>query len=258
MHSNESIVSRNSNPWDTPLPYGNISWAGVPSSSSKLTHDDESPLNSEAATSEKPVMAGKELVRQLPKSRAWSESFWQSQVLFDPIIDGVHMFCVLFDQRSLSHFLVTEQIQTTSQFVKSVVNRLFSLARHMDIEPGMTNEFSDGLEEVIQKYGEQALGEIQSLILGEEIPFTIAGETLRYIGNIESTRFATERRELLEACLRESRFMLVRDGAAAGLSYIEDSRSVPALQHAIEQESHTDLKNDLIEVLSLLQSVPTE
>ena len=145
-----------------------------------------------------------------------------------------------------------------ARVVKNEVERLFSLATNVDMETGMRNAFSDGLEEVIDKYGELALGNIQDLVIEEEIPFTIAAETLRYIGNIESGSYTEGRRKLLEACLLRSRFMLVRDGAAVGLSYIDDSRSIPALQRAIEQEPHTDLKNDLVEVLNLLLGASTE
>ena len=138
------------------------------------------------------------------------------------------------------------------------IRNLFSLATFISLEPGMSNSFSEGLEEVIEKYGEFALREIQELVIEEAIPFTIAAEALRYIGNIESIRFVSERRKLLENCLLQSRFMLVRDGAAAGLSYLDDPKSIPSLQRAIEQEPHSELKNDLIEVLSLLQDTSAE
>ncbi len=142
--------------------------------------------------------------------------------------------------------------------VKNEVERLFSLATFIDLEPGMTNDFSDGLAEVIEKRGEFALREIQELIIEEAVPFTIAAEALRYIGNIESIRYVSERRKLLENCLLQSRFMLVRDGAAAGLSYLDDPKSIPLLQRAVEREPHSELKNDLIEVLSLLQDTLAE
>ncbi|MCY4020737.1 MAG: HEAT repeat domain-containing protein [Chloroflexi bacterium] len=142
--------------------------------------------------------------------------------------------------------------------IAAEIRNLFSLATFITLEPGMTNSFSEGLEEAIEKYGELALREIQELVVGEVIPFTIAAEALRYIGNTESIRFVSKRRELLEVCLLQSRFMLVRDGAAAGLSYLDDPRSIPSLQRAIEREPHAELKNDLIEVLSLLQGTSAE
>jgi len=142
--------------------------------------------------------------------------------------------------------------------VKAEVQRLFSLATFVEFESGMTNDFSDGLEEAIETFGEVALEHVQEFVLDEKIPFTIAAETLRYIGNTESERYAEGRRKLLEACLLNSRFMLVRDGAAAGLSYMEDSNSIPCLMRAIDTESHEELRNDLLEVLELLQDTSAE
>ena len=145
-----------------------------------------------------------------------------------------------------------------ARLVKDEVERLFSLATFIDLEPGMTNDFSDGLAELIEKRGEFALREIREWVIEEAVPFTIAAEALRYIGNIESIVNVSERRKLLEDCLLQSRFMLVRDGAAAGLSYLDDPNSIPSLLRAIERESHSELKNDLIEVLSLLQDTSAE
>ena len=134
--------------------------------------------------------------------------------------------------RQESDILLAEknELMESSQHISAEIRRLFSLATFITLEAGMTNDFSDGLEEVIEKlYGELAHSrnpEDIVLIIEEAVPFTIAAETLRYIGNIESNRFIPERRNLLEACLLQSRFMLVRDGAAAGLSYIEDPKSI--------------------------------
>ncbi|MCY3831988.1 MAG: hypothetical protein OXG85_03155 [Chloroflexi bacterium] len=145
-----------------------------------------------------------------------------------------------------------------SRGVMTEVQRLFSLATFVDFESGMTNDFSDSLEEVIETFGEVALEHVQGFVLDEKIPFTIAAEVLRYIGNIESGRYVDARRNMLESCLLNSRYMLVRDGAAAGLSYIDDSRSISCLQRAIKRETHNELKKDLNEVLQLLQDTSAE
>ena len=53
----------------------------------------------------------------------------------------------------------------TLQKVNSEIRALFSLATFLNLEPGMTNEFQKGLEQVIEKYGTAALAKIQDLIL---------------------------------------------------------------------------------------------
>ncbi len=142
--------------------------------------------------------------------------------------------------------------------LKNEALRLFSLATVVEMEAGMKNDFSIGLEALIGKNGSVALSVIEELIIEEKVPFTIAADALRYIGNYESVGFVAARRRMLEACLLESRFVLVRDGAAAGLSYLDDPRSIPALKTAIDKETYAELKEDLVEVLRLLQETRME
>ena len=142
--------------------------------------------------------------------------------------------------------------------IAAEIRNLFSLATFISLEPGMTNEFSNGLEKTIETNGDLALKVIEKLILQEDTPLAIAAEALRYIGNIESREFVEERRRMIERCLLQSPFVLVRDGAAAGLSYINDPKSIPILQRAIEQEVHSELKDDLVAVLHLLQVSASE
>ena len=237
------------------------------------------PVAPDDVESEKPDHRNK----RFPTVRSYD--WWDSSVEYDWLkslrvrIEGIHLYAKLnetesnvkeqftsilndISKRDESSFFILEfdtiQSLLTSRRIETEIRNLFAMAKHIDLDPGMANEFSEGLEEAILKYGELALREIQELVGGEAIPFTIAAEALRYIGNTESTRFASERRELLEACLLQSRFMLVRDGAAAGLSYLDDPRSIPSLQRAIEREPHAELKNDLIEVLSSLQGTSAE
>ena len=138
------------------------------------------------------------------------------------------------------------------------IKSLFSLAENIEFEVGMTNQFSDNLERAIEVLGIPALLEIKKTILNEETSLTVAAETMRYIGNIESDTYACERRELLETCLLNSRFVWVKDGAAVGLSYIDDPESIGVLKLAIEKEEYEDLKQDMILVLEQLEDTLLE
>ena len=141
-----------------------------------------------------------------------------------------------------------------STYIKS----LFSLAENIEFEVGMTNQFSDNLERAIEILGIPTLLEIKKTILNEETSLTVAAETMRYIGNIESNAYRTERRELLETCLLNSRFVWVKDGAAVGLSYIDDPRSIRVLKISIKKEKYEDLKQDMILVLEQLEDTLLE
>ena len=142
--------------------------------------------------------------------------------------------------------------------IAAEIRNLFSLATFISLEPGMTNSFSEGLEEVIEKYGEPALREIQDIILNEETKSAIAMEALQYIGRTDSETWKNERRKILENCLLNSRSAWVRDGAGLGLASLDDPRSIETLEQAIDKEPSNVLKEDLGLVLEQLRNTLSE
>lgn len=140
----------------------------------------------------------------------------------------------------------------TSRGVEIEVSQLFSLATFIDLEPGMANEFSEGLEQAIERYGEKALQAIEDVILSKKTKTAIAMEALQYIGHTESRKWHDERRKTLERCLLESASAWVRDGAGLGLASLDDPKSIPALESAILNETSSALKEDLTLVLHQL------
>ncbi len=138
------------------------------------------------------------------------------------------------------------------------VHRLFSLATFIDLEPGMANEFSEGLEEAIEKYGELALGAVESLVLNKETKPSIAMEALQYIGYTDSEKWHDERRRTIERCLLRSPSAWIRDGAGLGLASLDDPKSIPALEKAILNETSGALKEDLTLVLHQLRDTLRE
>lgn len=142
--------------------------------------------------------------------------------------------------------------------VNNQVGRLFSLATSIDLEPGMANEFSDGLEHVVERHGRRALDTIKRIILNEETASSVAMETLKYIGNTDSKVWQNERRLMLETCLLQSNSVWARDGAGLGLSFLGDLRSISALEQAIKQESSQALRRDLEQILRRLKESTSE
>lgn len=142
--------------------------------------------------------------------------------------------------------------------IAAEIRNLFSLATFITLDPGMDNAVSEGLEDAIQRYGEQALREIKDVILNEETKSAIAMEVLQYIGNAESNTWRDARRSMLEQCLLKSRSAWVRDGAGLGLASLDDPRSIPVLKSAIAKETSKALKSDLTLVLDQLQATLQE
>lgn len=150
----------------------------------------------------------------------------------------------------LTNFLTSRKYRL---IVEEVAN-LFALATHISLEPGFSNSFSEGLEQVIVEYGEPALHEIAELILGKKTKSSIAMEALQYVGRAESRTYLNARRNMLERCLLESDSAWVRDGAGLGIASINDSRSISAIKKAIRRETSEALKEDLNLVLDQLQA----
>ncbi len=142
--------------------------------------------------------------------------------------------------------------------IEAELSSLFSLATYIDLEPGMDNAFSLGLEALIERCGEPALAEIRTIILEERTNASIAMEALQYIGRMDSNRWKTERRKLLEQCLLRSLSAWVRDGAGLGLASLDDPRSIRAVKTAIAKESSNMLKKDLESVLDQLEKTRSE
>lgn len=133
----------------------------------------------------------------------------------------------------------------TLNAIDEEIQRLFSLATLIDLEPGMDNEFSIGLEDAIERGGKPALQAIERLVLTETVPSSIAMDALEYIGDTDSDKYRSERREMLERCLLNSNSAWVRDGAGLGIAALDDPLSLPVLEIAIARESSKALKSDL-------------
>ena len=185
------------------------------------------------------------------------ESSWTS--LFNMDLLNQSAICYAPDWKSSSTSSFKEGLQNRyAEKISAYVKRLFSMAENIEFEVGMTNGFSEALERWIEVIGVRMLVEIRRIILNEETSLTVAAETMRYIGNIESPKYHAERRELLETCLLNSRFAWVRDGAGLGLASLDDPQSIPVLEMVISKESNEELKEDLIQVLEQLEDTLLE
>lgn len=170
------------------------------------------------------------------------------------VFEGVPVGSRTTSKFSFTDFLTNRK----SRQIDEDVANLFSLATFIDLEPGMTNEFQEGLEETIEMHGQPALDAVEGLILNEETKSSIAMEALQYIGYTDSTKWHDERRRTLERCLLKSPSAWVRDGAGLGLASLDDPKSIPALERAILAETSLALKEDLTLVLNQLLDTQRE
>lgn len=154
------------------------------------------------------------------------------------------------------HFHIVDQNTTAESEIPfdclDRLQRLFETALEERFEDGIETEFSKGLTAVIKAYGNIAIQEIVSLILYRRTNSEVAGEALRWIGQIEDPTTHRFRLWLLEQSLNSSSAR-IRDAASLGLASLDDPQSIPALQQAIEKEPYTELREDMEQVLEGLQ-----
>lgn len=132
------------------------------------------------------------------------------------------------------------------------LTRLFAAARETISQDSMGSGFSRGLLAFLSHHGMEALIALDELISSEVVNHVIASEALRWLGHMIDPPSREARRGLLERSLL-SKSSFIRDGAVLGLAYIDDPRSIPALEQALEREEIATLRRDLELVLDQLR-----
>lgn len=133
------------------------------------------------------------------------------------------------------------------------VRAMFEYAAQLRFEDGIENQFSKGLVALVRKEGAAALEAIEVFIMDTRTSAEVAGEALRWLGLIEDPPSHRDRLSLLARSLHAASAK-VRDGAIVGLALLDDPAALPALRAALEQETSTSLREDIIQVIEQLES----
>ena len=135
--------------------------------------------------------------------------------------------------------------------VRDQLAALCAAARGEYFEDGVESPFSRELVCLIEEHGEAAVEPLAELIGHDLIGDEVASEALRWLGLMERGPAYGGRRRLLEDCLR-SHSLKVRDGAALGLSFLNDPHAIPYLNRAIEREERQWLRQEMQHVVEEL------
>lgn len=81
----------------------------------------------------------------------------------------------------------------------------------------------------------------------------IASEAIRWAGRFDHPSSYDARLSLAERCLCNDSAR-VRDAASVALASMDDERAVPALRTAIEREKYGELREDMQQILTQLES----
>jgi hypothetical protein len=130
---------------------------------------------------------------------------------------------------------------------------LFTTARQEDFEDGVHTGFSRELVRLIEIVGTPAISVITSIINKEKVNPAVSAEALKWISHIDQPRSYAFRLWLLEKSLQSSSSR-IRDAALIGIAAADDPHSIPAIKDAIRRETCQELREDLNQVLSQLDS----
>lgn len=138
--------------------------------------------------------------------------------------------------------------------IDDLVRSCFALGKEERFEDGMESNFSRTLLSLLNKYGSNFVHSLMPLLVTKRVNAEVAGEALRWLGASKHSSSHSSRRWLLEHLLLNSSSPHVRDGAILGLSFMHDASAIPSLKSAIEKEPYQELKRDIGQVLSQLES----
>lgn len=142
--------------------------------------------------------------------------------------------------------------------LSSIVERELSFflfaGREQTFEDGIESEFSQNFVRIITRYKKIALDSLQKLIESNSINAEVLAEALRWLPRIQDPLTYNQRLSLVTRCLFLP-WSRVRDAATLALSSLADQSAVSALKRAIELETVEELRADMEQALTYLESI---
>ncbi|MFW6158028.1 MAG: hypothetical protein ACOC8E_01565 [Planctomycetota bacterium] len=133
------------------------------------------------------------------------------------------------------------------RILDQIARRICSQGASETFRDGMESVFSQKLTWFINRFAAHAVDALEHLFVHERVNDQVISEGLRWIGLIEDILTRNERRNLLERCLH-CKSALVRDGAGLGLAFIDDPRSLSAIDEAVKRENIGSIREGLVQV----------
>jgi hypothetical protein len=147
------------------------------------------------------------------------------------------------------HTLYAREVRrvTLTDIEKEILN-IFQSGEGDIFEDGMESNFSRSISSFVQRHGKSAISEIGHIVRHGLFNDDVISEALRCLARLDDSRTHNYRRWLLEKTL-ESESFYMRDAAASGLSFMDDERSIVALEKAMAREKNKELRDDMADVL---------
>lgn len=104
---------------------------------------------------------------------------------------------------------------------------------------------------LFMKYKDNAIYLLQDLITGNEINSIFAGKLLKHLGYMAND-FPTKVITWLLEIFLDSKKIAIRNSAVLGLAYINNPKTIPALEKALDVEPIPEIKGNIKQVLEQL------
>ena len=140
-----------------------------------------------------------------------------------------------------------------TKFADDLLQELIAEAREEVFTDDWESAFSIGLTRLIHRCGEGTIQAITGYIICTHTNIEVVGEIMRVLGGIKHPATQDSRVTLLLAGLR-SPDPRVRDAASLGISALDDSHLLAAVQAAAARETIPELRKDLQQVADQLES----
>lgn len=147
---------------------------------------------------------------------------------------------------------VWQFLETLTEDIEALLDRLFVAAQEEQFEPGIESGFAEGLDKLFRHDPYGILSALKACLASNEQDPEVLAEMLRWAGCQEALNVREAIIDLLSVGLNHSS-SIVRDAAALGLGYLRDPVATSHLKRAIEKEPVPELRQDLEDLVNLLE-----
>jgi hypothetical protein len=141
----------------------------------------------------------------------------------------------------------------TTPLLQNKIRILLETSREEIFEDGMESQLTTELDAFLDDYGNYLIDSLIDILRFESVNAEVSSEVLRWIGRTNHQLSYYQRLSFLEENLNNSS-PRVRDAASLGLAYLNDPHAIPYIKDAIKRETCTELREDMEQVLSQLET----
>lgn len=138
--------------------------------------------------------------------------------------------------------------------LEDAIEDLLKMGFHEESEESITSEFEEALTRLIETHGEAVLNILADQISQNKADPELLYQTLQVVGKMRHPKTHNYRLWLLQHSLKSSS-VWIRDGAALGLSSLNDVRVLPFLKKALQVEPLPALRKYMERVISRLEKL---